>query len=405
MKGTALSQGAARPERRCWADAWGTTYVAVTELLPAGRPLLVATVRVVPAGLALLAIGTLTSRWRPRGAEWWRTGAMAACNFGIFFPLVVAVYRLPGGVAAAMGGLQPLLVVLLSALVTGARPRKVDVAVGFVAALGVGLVVLRPGAGIDPVGLLAAAGADLSFATGVVLTKRFPAPANRVAATGWQLLLAGALLVPLTFWMEGAPPPSAAQRGRVRLPQPGRHGVGLRALVQRHPAAPGGGTSPSGARRPRHRRRARLGRPRPGAVAGPAHRLRRHAGGHRLRRHAANRAAPICYHWPPTRARQRPGRSADGRDELPALVLADPGRHDAARPPAGGVAALRRRRVDAGLRRGVRASLRLLDGQADRRHPVGRRGPDVRPQPTRARLRADRRRGERPRRVPAPALR
>ncbi len=37
---------------------WGTTYVAVTELLPAGRPLLVATVRVVPAGLALLAIGT-----------------------------------------------------------------------------------------------------------------------------------------------------------------------------------------------------------------------------------------------------------------------------------------------------------------------------------------------------------
>src|SRR6185436_13533280 len=82
----------------------------------------------------------------------------------------------------------------------------VDVAVGFVAALGVGLVVLRPGAGLDPVGLLAAAGANLSFAVGVVLTKRFPAPANRLAATGWQLLLAGALVVPLTVWMEGAPP-------------------------------------------------------------------------------------------------------------------------------------------------------------------------------------------------------
>ena len=78
---------------------------------------------------------------------------MAACNFGFFFPLlVVAVYRLPGGVAAAMGGLQPLLVALLSALVTGRRPRTVDVAVGFVAALGVGLVVLRPGAGSTPSG-------------------------------------------------------------------------------------------------------------------------------------------------------------------------------------------------------------------------------------------------------------
>ena len=207
MKGTTRSGARTAGATLLAPITWGTTYVAVTELLPAGRPLLVATVRVVPAGLALLAIGTLTSRWRPRGAEWWRTGAMAACNFGIFFPLlVVAVYRLPGGVAAAMGGLQPLLVVLLSALVTGGRPRTVDVAVGFVAALGVGLVVLRPGAGIDPVGLLAAAGANLSFAIGVVLTKRFPAPANRLAATGWQLLLAGALLVPLTVWMEGAPP-------------------------------------------------------------------------------------------------------------------------------------------------------------------------------------------------------
>ena len=64
--------------------------------------------------------------------------------------------------------------------------------------------MLRPGAGIDPVGLLAAVGANLSFAIGVVLTKRFPAPANRLAATGWQLLLGGALLVPLTFWWRGA---------------------------------------------------------------------------------------------------------------------------------------------------------------------------------------------------------
>ena len=31
--------------------AWGTTYITVTELLPAGRPLLVATMRVLPAGL------------------------------------------------------------------------------------------------------------------------------------------------------------------------------------------------------------------------------------------------------------------------------------------------------------------------------------------------------------------
>ena len=96
----------------------------VTETLPAGRPLLVAAARVVPAGLALVAGGTLASRWRPRGAEWARTAVLALFNFGLFFPLlIVAVYRLPGGVAAAAGGLQPLLVATGSWPATGHRPR------------------------------------------------------------------------------------------------------------------------------------------------------------------------------------------------------------------------------------------------------------------------------------------
>jgi probable blue pigment (indigoidine) exporter len=188
--------------------SWGTSYVTITELLPNGRPLLVATLRVVPAGFALLIVGAVASRWRPRGAEWWRLGTLALFNFGIFFPLlVVAVYRLPGGVAAAAGGLQPLLVAALSWRIAGRRPRRLELVVGGIAALGVALVVIRPSAGLDPVGLLAAIAANVSFAVGVVLTKRFPAPANRVAATGWQLLMSGVILVPLTAIAEGGPRP------------------------------------------------------------------------------------------------------------------------------------------------------------------------------------------------------
>jgi probable blue pigment (indigoidine) exporter len=187
--------------------SWGTSYVTITELLPDGRPLLVATMRVVPSGLVLLIVGALASRWRPRGAEWWRIGTLAVFNFGIFFPLLVAaVYRLPGGVAAAAGGLQPLLVAALSWRIAGRRPPRLEVAVGCVAALGVALVVIGPDAGLDPVGVLAAVGANVSFAIGVVLTKRFPPPSNRLAATGWQLLMSGLVLVPLTAIAEGPPP-------------------------------------------------------------------------------------------------------------------------------------------------------------------------------------------------------
>jgi probable blue pigment (indigoidine) exporter len=187
--------------------AWGTTYVTVTQLLPDDRPLLVATMRVLPAGIVLLIVGACISRWRPRGREWWTTAQLAVFNFGLFFPLLsVAVYRLPGGVAAAVGGLQPLLVVLLSCVLAGRTLRRQELVIGCVAACGVALVAIHPGAGLDGVGLLAAVAANISFAIGVVLTRRFPTPANRIAATGWQLVIGGAILAPLMLALEGMPP-------------------------------------------------------------------------------------------------------------------------------------------------------------------------------------------------------
>jgi probable blue pigment (indigoidine) exporter len=200
--------------------SWGTPYVVVTELLPDGRPLLVAAARVVPAGLVLAALGARRVTRPPapggtpvRRSAWPRTVVLALCNFALFLPLLaVAVYRLPGGVAAAAGGLQPLLVAAGTWAVGAGRPGGRDLAVGVAAAAGVALVVLRPGAGFDAVGILAAAGANVSFAAGVVLTRRLPAPpGGRVADTGRQLLVGGAELVPLALAVEGAPStPTAA---------------------------------------------------------------------------------------------------------------------------------------------------------------------------------------------------
>lgn len=133
--------------------AWGTTYVTVTELLPDGRPLLVAWSRLLPAGLVLVAI----ARWRaapwPGRAQWRQLVLLSACNFGLFFPLlIVAVYRLPGGVAASIGGVQPLLVGFITWVVTGQVMRRREVVVGVAAAIGVAMVVVRPGASVDQIG-------------------------------------------------------------------------------------------------------------------------------------------------------------------------------------------------------------------------------------------------------------
>ena len=187
--------------------SWGSTYIVVTELLPAGHPLLIAAARVLPAGLLLAAFGLVASGWRPHGREWRHITILAIFNFALFMPLLAAAtYRLPGGVVGSLGGLQPLLVLTITWLMRGERPTSMGIGVGIAGAIGVALVVSVPVRPLDPIGLALALGANLSFAIGVVLTKTFPAPRKRLAATGWQLLISAVVIVPLAAVLEGAPP-------------------------------------------------------------------------------------------------------------------------------------------------------------------------------------------------------
>ncbi|MEV5764127.1 EamA family transporter [Micromonospora sp. NPDC052213] len=182
---------------------WGTTYLVTTELLPPQRPLLAAVVRALPAGLLLVAV----TRQLPRGAWWWRAAVLGALNIGFFFALLfVAAYRLPGGVAATVGAVQPLLVAALSAGVLGDRLTPRTVLAGAAGVAGVGLLVLRADARLDAVGVAAALGGAVVMAGGVVLSKRWSSPAPLLATTGWQLAAGGLLLLPVAVLVEGPPP-------------------------------------------------------------------------------------------------------------------------------------------------------------------------------------------------------
>ncbi|GAA5203547.1 EamA family transporter [Streptomyces thinghirensis] len=185
--------------------SWGTTYAVTTEFLPADRPLFTGLMRALPAGLLLLAI----ARVLPRGAWWWKAAALGALNIGAFFPLLfLSAYRLPGGMAAAVGSVGPLIVVGLSALLLGQRPTARSVLTGVAAAFGVSLVVLKAAGALDAVGVLAALAATASMSAGIVLTKRWGRPdgVGPLALTGWQLTAGGLLIAPLALLTEGAPP-------------------------------------------------------------------------------------------------------------------------------------------------------------------------------------------------------
>jgi probable blue pigment (indigoidine) exporter len=198
-------------EQSHWYDAvtaavaplvWGSTYLVTTQFLPPHAPLLAATVRALPAGVVLVLIG----RTLPAGVWWLRSAVLGALNIGVFFFLLfVAAYRLPGGVAALIGSVQPLVVSGLMVVVLRQRPRAVDVAAALLGVVGVGLLVLRADAALDPIGVLAALGAAASMGTGIVLTQRWRRPVGLLAFTGWQLLAGGLLLLPVALAVEGLP--------------------------------------------------------------------------------------------------------------------------------------------------------------------------------------------------------
>jgi len=182
---------------------WGTTYLVTTELLPPQRPLLAAALRALPAGLLLLAV----TRELPRGSWWWRSAALGVLNIGAFFALLfVAAYRLPGGVAAVIGAVQPLLVAGLAVRLLGERVSRRALVASVVGLAGVALLVLRADARLDAGGVAAALAGACCMALGVVLAKRWEQPAPVLSITAWQLVAGGLVLTVLALAVEGRPP-------------------------------------------------------------------------------------------------------------------------------------------------------------------------------------------------------
>lgn len=178
---------------------WGSTYIVTTEFLAGYSPITVAMLRALPAGLLLLLI----VRQLPRGIWWLRAFTLGALNFSIFLSLLfVAAYRLPGGVAATVGAIQPLLVVFLAYLLLASPIRAGAVVAALLGAGGVALLVLTPQAALDPVGIAAGLAGAASMACGTVLSRKWQPPVSVLTFTAWQLTAGGLLLVPVVWLFE-----------------------------------------------------------------------------------------------------------------------------------------------------------------------------------------------------------
>ncbi|XP_042502107.1 WAT1-related protein At3g02690, chloroplastic isoform X3 [Macadamia integrifolia] len=122
---------------------WGTTMVAMKEVLPKVGPFFVSSFRLIPAGMILIGFASLTGRRQPSGVTAWASILLfgfvdAACFQGF---LSEGLQTTSAGLGSVIIDSQPLTVAVLAALLFGES-------IGFVGAAGlvfgvIGLLLLE----------------------------------------------------------------------------------------------------------------------------------------------------------------------------------------------------------------------------------------------------------------------
>jgi probable blue pigment (indigoidine) exporter len=189
---------------------WGTTYALSAEILPSGLPLTTAALRTLPAGILLVL---LTRHFHPV-VRWWRMVVLSLLNISVFQAMLfVAAQRLPGGIVAVVGGLQPLIIVFLSWLAEHRRPRILTLGAALLGVAGMSVVFASPEVELDRIGIMAALLGSASMAVGTYLTSRWRNDMPLLPFIGWKLAMGGLMLSIPALCLEPLLPPLSVAQG------------------------------------------------------------------------------------------------------------------------------------------------------------------------------------------------
>ncbi|MGB3694821.1 MAG: DMT family transporter [Spirulinaceae cyanobacterium] len=202
---------------------WGTAMVAMKGVIPQTTPLFLAGVRLLPAGLLVIAVSLILGRSQPRGWKAWLWISFFALVDGTLFQgfLAEGLVNTSAGLGSVMIDSQPLAVALLSSWLFGEVIGLwgwLGLILGIVGISLIGLPDewisgLWQGTGVEIslnlenllhngqwLMLLAA----LAMAVGTVTIRFVSRYADPVAATGWHMVLGGLpLFMGSGLWESG----------------------------------------------------------------------------------------------------------------------------------------------------------------------------------------------------------
>ncbi len=177
---------------------WGSTYLGIElagETIP---PMFAVGTRFVAAallmfGFTILRRGTRVLRIAPHElASCVLVGALLPTANGLLF---VAERHVQTGLASLIVGSVPLWVVLLR-VGTGDRPPLASLA-GVVVGFGGLALLVRPSGGAPLWSLLLVLCSAVMWATGSFLSSRLPMPSDSFAATSYEMLTGGLIMLPI----------------------------------------------------------------------------------------------------------------------------------------------------------------------------------------------------------------
>jgi drug/metabolite transporter (DMT)-like permease len=188
---------------------WGSTYLAIAITGDSLPPLFAVSTRFVAAGAIMAAIvvrrgGTMRVTRRELGAAVIIGCLLPGANAVLFF----AERDVPTGLASLIIASVPLWVVVLRLALRDRVPTLALVGVGIGFA---GVAVLaRPSGGASAAGIALCVLSAVMWSVGSVFSSRLPLPRDPFAATSWEMLAGGLVMLPLGIATAHSLEPSTA---------------------------------------------------------------------------------------------------------------------------------------------------------------------------------------------------
>jgi probable blue pigment (indigoidine) exporter len=190
-----------------FAILWASASVAGKFGLLSAEPLTLFTIRFLLAGVFLLVVALISrERKLPQGEEWWQLTVFGAFNTALYLGIfIISLKEVAAGITALAIALNPLMISLFSALWLKRAVKLREWLSILLGMSGVALAtypLLNTGYatvwGVSLLGL-----SMVMYSLGAVYYSSVKWKLTRTVINGWQVFIAGLLLLPFTLFFEG----------------------------------------------------------------------------------------------------------------------------------------------------------------------------------------------------------